>query len=156
MRPTEIIEFTSALPHVRTQTAAEGDGSPPIAWGDTFFTYDPDGDAATAGRMPFATIVTKDYPGDTGSDLDRPDRFRVNLSVGRTRFTELLGHSPAAHAERDTGTDHAEPDRILPHPLYAVQGWVCVVNPGDRTTAVLSGLLEHAHSAAARRHRPRD
>ena len=36
-------------------------GSPEIAWGDTFFIYDPDRNLEGAGRFPFATIVTKDY-----------------------------------------------------------------------------------------------
>ena len=38
-------------------------GAPEIAWGDTFFIYDPERSFEPQHRFPFATIVTKDYPG---------------------------------------------------------------------------------------------
>ena len=41
-------------------------GSPELAWGDTFFIYDPDRSLPPAGQFPFATMVTKDY-----GDFDR-------------------------------------------------------------------------------------
>ena len=56
-----------------------------IAWGDTFFYYAPDGVVPSA-TQPFATIVTKNYPGDETSRLDRPDVFRVNMAAGREEF----------------------------------------------------------------------
>jgi hypothetical protein len=37
--------------------------------------------------------VTQDYDGfDTGSNLNRPGVFRLNIAVGRDRFEELLGY----------------------------------------------------------------
>ncbi len=104
--------------------------------------------------MPFATIVTKDYPGfDTTSDLDRPGLFRLNISVGRSRFEELCGYPPASHVEHAGQIDYASVDRLMPHPVYAVQAWVSIVNPGSATGDLARTLLVEAHGRAALRHR---
>jgi hypothetical protein len=106
--------------------------------------------------MPFATIVTNDYDGfDTSSDLHRPEAFRLNIAVGRTSFEELVGYPPAAHAEHGAGFDYAALDRLLPHPVYAPQGWVSILNPGDATGAQVRTLLVQAHARAVERHRRR-
>lgn len=143
----EIIRLVGALPGVVVLTAGEENGSPPLAWGDTFFFYDPD-DLARDRRLPFATIVTHDYPGfDTFSDLDRDGVFRVNVAVGRDRFVELLGHSPSG--------DPRASDVLMAHPVYAQQSWVSVVSPIASTAELVRDLLAHAHHRAVRRHRPR-
>lgn len=92
----EIIDFVSALDGVLTLRPGPGDGSPEISWGDTFFYYSPDGVVPKA-TQPFATIVTKNYPGDESSRLDRPDTFRVNIAAGKEAFTYWTGHTPANH-----------------------------------------------------------
>lgn len=59
-------------------------GSPKLAWGDTFFIYDPDRQLPPAGQFPFATIVTKDYGEfDRASNLDRAGVFRLNIGVSK-------------------------------------------------------------------------
>jgi hypothetical protein len=45
---------------VDVDVASRESGAPEIAWGDTFFTYDPNRELEGARRFPFATIVTKD------------------------------------------------------------------------------------------------
>ena len=144
----DVIDFVSGLPDVHVLTAGPDNVAPEIAWGDTFFFRDPE------RKHPFATIVTKDYTGfDTASNLDRPGVYRVNISVGRRRYQELFGHGPEAHAEHHGDYDYTAADRIIPHPMYAVQGWVSVVNPGPATEGPLRELLTGAHSRAARRQR---
>lgn len=119
-------------------------GHPEAAVGDTFCTYAPD-DGAEPDKMPFATIVTKNIAGwDEASDLDRPDAFRANLNVGRA-------HLPVVDGE----VDHAQRDRLLPHPQYATHGWVSIIEPGPSTDDDLVRLLELAHDRAAARHRVR-
>ena len=146
MTPDEIIAFAAALPGTFVLTASEGNGAPEAAWGDTFFYYDPDGDEADR-RMPYATIVVHDYEGfDTASDLNRPGVFRVNIAVGRTALAELTGAGPADYTALDT---------LIPHPVYADQGWVSILNPGPATTGQVRELLTDAHARAARRHRRR-
>ena len=136
--------------------AGEDNGAPEVAWGDSFFFYDPGDDPANR-KMPFATIVTKDYPGfDTVSNLDRPGVYRLNIAVGRRRYQELFGHAPAAHADHSGDYDYAALDRVLPHPVYAVQGWASVLNPGEATAERARALLAEAHARAAERHHVRE
>jgi hypothetical protein len=145
MTADEITAFVEGLPGVATVVADEAGGAPEIAWGDSFFSYE-------QAKMPFATIVTKDYGDfDALSRLDRPDVFRLNIEVGRERFEELIGYAPASHGKAQH--DYAESDRLLPHPVYAPQGWVSIVNPGERTDAQARDLLNAAYERAKRRYR---
>jgi hypothetical protein len=54
----EIIRFVAALPGVDASTAREGDGSPEVAWGDSFFLVLPPGEEPSDQRWPFATLNT--------------------------------------------------------------------------------------------------
>jgi hypothetical protein len=141
MSMQEIIEFTRALEHVVELAPEPGSEFPEIAWGDHFFYFSADGTIPQRGQ-PFATIVTKNYPDDDRCDLDPPGRFRVNVHVGRARLDELVTGDPV---------DYAATDQVLPHPLYARQGWVAVVTPGPQSLDLVTGLLREAHTAAATR-----
>lgn len=65
MTEDEIIRFAAGMPGVAVVTASQADGAPEVAWGDSFFFYDPDQDIPVDRRFPFATIVTKDCGGST-------------------------------------------------------------------------------------------
>jgi hypothetical protein len=154
MTEDEIIEFVAGLPGVVMTTATEAGGAPESAWGDSFFFYDPDGTTEPDKRWPFATIVVSDYPGfDESSELHRPGVIRLNISVGRTAFTTLLGYSPAAHAGHADEFDYGALDLLTPHPVYAVQGWVSILNP-ERNGPQVKALLTQAYARAAGQHRP--
>jgi Family of unknown function (DUF6194) len=78
--------------------------------------------------------VRGDYPGfAVESQLDRAGVFRVNIAVGRARYRHLLGHLTTDHQQHHRDYDYARADVIVPHPVYAEQGWVSIVNPGPRT-----------------------
>ncbi|MFI6452556.1 DUF6194 family protein [Streptosporangium amethystogenes] len=148
----EIISFIDGLDGVLTLRPAPGDGSPEISWGDTFFYYAPDGVTPTT-TQPFATVVTKNYPGDEASRLDRPDTFRVNISAGKEAFTRWTGHAP-----RESATIEVDPsaaDTVIAHPVYGTAGWLAVVNPGSRTEAATRELLCTAHHLARSRYERR-
>jgi hypothetical protein len=130
----EITRFVESLGDVLTVRPGPGDESPEIVWGDLFFYYAPDGQVP--GGQPFATVVTKDYPGEPRSDLGN-GVFRVNVDAGRRR-------QPPAE-------DPTRRDQILAHPVYGHLGWSCVVQPGERSTGPLRSLLRDAHAAAERR-----
>jgi hypothetical protein len=152
MTAEEIIAFVSSLPGVATVTASEANGAPEAAWGDSFFFYDPEGDGDSR-RMPFATIVTQDYDGwDTASDLNRPGVFRLNIAVGRTAFEQLTGYPPGEHETRPVRLAYTTLDRLIPHPAYAAQAWVSILNPGEATAGQARALLTDAHARAVRRH----
>jgi hypothetical protein len=107
--------------------------------GAAFFSLDPE------KHFPnFATIVTTDeHDMSSPSNLDaRPDVFRLNIGVGRETFDQLVG----SIAE----PDYAALDRILPHPVYARQHYVSILNPSEGTFRdVVIPLLAEAHDRLA-------
>jgi hypothetical protein len=131
-------------------------GNDGIAAGDSFFIYDPERNLAGNRRFPFATIVTKDYGEfDNASNLDRPGVFRLNVGVSRETFRSLFG-PPSLLKDRDS-IDYAALDQLLPHPVYATQAWVAVLNPGAETFTRLQPLLAEAYQIAVdRRGGPRE
>ena len=109
--------------------------------GAMFFSLDPE------KHWPnFATIVTTDeHDEGAPSDLARAGVFRLNIGVGRETFERLVGSM--------SEPDYAAFDRIFPHPVYAKQLWVSIINPSDDTFRdVVLPLLTEAHDrlAAAR------
>lgn len=143
----DIRNYLGAQPGVEVQIAGPGDGSPEIAWGDTFFSLrKPDG---ALSKMPFATIVTKDYTGfDEASRLDRGGLFRLNLDVGKEKFAELFGFAPAEFGANQTAFDFAVLDRLMPHPIYAPQGWASIIAPSDDARELVHALLDFTLSRA--------
>jgi hypothetical protein len=153
MTMEEIISFVDGFDGVLTQRAHSGDGSPEIAWGDTFFYYAPDGVIPSA-TQPFATIVTKNYPGDETSRLERPDVFRVNMAAGREAFIAHVGRAPR-DADPEAAADAPSPDAldaVIAHPVYGSLGWLAVNSPGPATASEVRRLLEQAHDLARARY----
>ena len=153
---TEIVEYIKdTLPGVDIVVASEETGAPEIAWGDTFFSYDPKNDMPPDRRMPFATIVTKDYGDfDRFSNLDRDGVFRLSIGVGLETYRTLFGQPPAAPPPGEpaaTGHDFAALDAVMPHPVYGPMSWICVLSPSEKTFEELKPLLAEAHRLAQRR-----
>ena len=120
--------------------------------GDWFFFYDPERKLPHDRRMPFATLVTGDLY-DHASNLSREGVFRLNIGVGKETYRSLFGDPPAPAGETgvvETGHDFTALDQIMPHPVYAPQHWVCVLNPGESTVDTVRSLLTEAHTRAAR------
>ncbi|MEV0606539.1 DUF6194 family protein [Polymorphospora rubra] len=136
------------LPDVAETRAGPDIGAPELGWDDRFFFAGPD------RHRPFATIVAHDIPGfDDRSRLDRAGVFRLNIEAGRDEFRRLFGYGPEQFAEHRDGVDFTATDVIVPHPAYAVQGWVSVNNPGPGTRAEVQRLLSYAHRRATQRRR---
>lgn len=168
MSATEIVAFVSGWQHVLAFTAAPDDGTPEIAWGDTFFYYSPDGKMPEA-TQPFATIVTKNYPGDESSQLDREGAYRVNIHPSKRSFAAFAQTKAEAQAEADAqaqakteataeaGADvTAAVDRIFTHPVYGSLGWLAVINPGEHTLATTRELLREAYELDRTRYERRE
>jgi hypothetical protein len=109
--------------------------------GYTFFFYGPD------RMLPFTTIATADNEGDRVSNLDRPGVFRLNIGVSRQTFQVLFRTGKVDVS----AYDFTALDTIMPHPDYAAQSWLCVLNPGDTTFQQLRPLLSEAYDLAVRR-----
>ncbi|MCE6997832.1 DUF6194 family protein [Saccharothrix sp. S26] len=124
------------------------------AYGDTFFLYDPDGDLPPERQMPFATIVNSDNY-ERVSDLDQPGAYRLNIGLTKATYTAMFGAPPTERDEQGvlkTEFDYAERDRVMPHPVYASQHWVCVISPGRATLDAIGPLLTEAYDFAVRKH----
>lgn len=147
MSMQQIIDVVRGFEGALVFVPESGGEFPEVAWGDAFFYYAPDG-RMPQHTPPYGTIVTKDYPDDSASDLDPEGRWRVNVHVDRATFVELTGEEPRRPSKP---RDFAAADVVNPHPVYGALGWVAVVNPGDRTTATVLDLLRSAHRAAQAR-----
>lgn len=130
----EIADFVESLGKVLTLRPGPDDEAPEIAWEDLFFYYAPDGRVPRG--QPFATIVTKDYPGEPASGLGN-GIFRVNIDAGRR--------------DQDPAEDPTRHDHVLPHPVYGHLGWVAIVQPAELAADPLLELLRDAYGAAERR-----
>jgi hypothetical protein len=141
-----IIEYIAqTFPGVEVVRPTDGPGA-----GDTFFIYDPQPNLDSKRGFPFATIVTKDYGEfDNTSRLNRPEVFRLNIGVSRGTFRTLFESAPTSDY------DFAALDLLMPHPVYASQSWVCVLNPGRETFEHLKPLLDEACARVSRRPRRR-
>jgi hypothetical protein len=149
MDQEDIIQYvTETFTGVEVVRPTDGPGA-----GDTFFFYDPQRNIDPTRRLPFATIVTKDYGDfDNASQLNRPHVFRLNIGVSRDTFRALFGAAPGEQSERSASHDFAALDRLMPHPVYAPQSWVCVLNPSLETFEAVEPLLDDAYTRVATRH----
>jgi hypothetical protein len=130
--PDEITEWiTTTYPQTVVATAL----------GATFFSLD-------EKHWPnFATIVTTDEH-DMGepSNLARPGVFRLNIGVGKETFERLVGSI--------IDPDYAALDVVLPHPVYARQRWLAILNPSrDTFDRVVKPLIAEAHERLAKQRR---
>ena len=108
------------------------------ALGASFFSLD-----AEKHWPNYATIVTTDeHDEGAPSNLSRPGVFRLNIGVGRETFQRLVGGM--------VEPDYAAFEQILPHPVYAKQLWISILNPSDATFRdVVMPLLTEAHDRLA-------
>jgi len=108
------------------------------AMGATFFSLDD-------SHWPnFATIVTTDEH-DEGAPSNLSGRdgvFRLNIGLSRSTFGRLVGSEKAP--------DYAAFDTFFPHPVYARQRWISILNPTDATfREEVLPLLAEAHDRLA-------
>ena len=137
MDEASITQFiTESFPAVETTTV----------FGYTFFFYRDD------HKLPFATLAASDNDYDKVSHLNRPGVFRLNVGVSKQTFQRLFGSD-----RTDLGRyDFTALDTIMPHPDYAAQHFICVLNPASATVESVRGLLAEAYQIAVRRFRKRE
>lgn len=87
--------------------------------------------------------------------MDRPGVYRLNLAVGHELFEQLFGFLPADFAGHAGDFDLAVLDRVIPHPVYARQGWVSVLVPSTHTGDQVRDLASHAYLRARDRYSPK-
>lgn len=133
MNQQDIENFVSSLENVQRSEA----------YGYQFFFY------ADDHRLPFLTIANSDNDYDKVSNLNREGVFRVNLGVRKETFAKLFPENPAGDA---TGLDFTLLNTFLPHPDYAKQHFICILNPSGANLEVFRTLVQEAHDVAKQRY----
>jgi Family of unknown function (DUF6194) len=75
--------------------------------------------------------------------------------VSRETFHALFGYLPGKESAKNADYDFAALDTLMPHPVYAPQSFVCVLNPGPETFETIKPLLAEAWSIVEARHSKR-
>lgn len=97
------------------------------------------------------TVKENDGTNDRASRLDRPGVFRVNWGLRRETFVRQFGPLPSRPSKGgvvEMDCDFSAPDILLPHPVYAWMGWVCVLNPSRKTWMALEPLVQESYDYA--------
>ena len=140
------------------QIAALGGVDVLEAGGDYYLFYDPQDGRPVEHLHPFATVVTADRH-DPASNLDREGVYRLNFGVAKKTYESILGPRPSWPKDGamvvETGHDYTALNKLMPHPVYSPQSWMCVLNPSEETFASLRPLLVEAYERAAESHRKR-
>jgi hypothetical protein len=133
MTQTEVEEFVAGLENVqRTEN-----------FGYVMFF------AGDDRRVSFVTILNADYDYDNVSNLNRDGVFRVNIGVSKETFNKLIGESGSE------AIDYSALNVFLPHPDYARQHYICILNPSGENIETTKSLIVEAHAIAAARLRRR-
>lgn len=108
------------------------------SFGYTFFFYGPE------QVLPFVTMATSDNEHDSVSDLNRDGVFRVNIGVSKSTYNKLF-ESPEAE------WDYTTLNRFMPHPHYAAQHFICILNPEEDQLTATYKFIEEAYLVAKQR-----
>lgn len=93
-------------------------------------------------KVPFVSIAETDNQYDDVAGLNREGLFRVNIGIGRAAFKRIF---PVERTEVDFG----ETNSFLPHPHYANQGYICILNPESENIFETEKLIALSWEQAA-------
>jgi hypothetical protein len=125
-------------------------------WGERGIFYNPDGTLKKGVYV--LTIKEKDGDNDNASNVNREGVFRVNLGLRKDTFQKMFSFipkRPPAGGIVEMDYDFAQLDTIMPHPVYAWMGWVCVLNPSEQTFEKLKPLIQESYLFAQEKFKKR-
>lgn len=120
-----ITQFIDGLPGISSLESS----------GYTFYFY---GDEQV---LPFVTYAASDNEYDNMSRLDREGVYRVNIGVSGNTFDSLF-------SDPDQAWDYTVLNRFMPHPHYAAQHFICVLNPEGPLLEQTLHLIDEAYAIA--------
>ncbi|MDE7209556.1 MAG: hypothetical protein K2O31_06690 [Clostridia bacterium] len=126
------------------------------SWGESGIFYNPQ--SKLKRGIYVLTVKEKDGDNDKSSKLNRDEVYRVNIGVRKDTFIQLFGKIPKRPPKGgviDMPFDFSEIDRILPHPVYAWMGWICVLNPSQKTFETLKIFIQEAYEYAKEKYNKR-
>lgn len=130
MLQSDVQEFVATLANVEQEEN----------YGYTFFFI---GDDHQHG---FVTIADSDNEYDNVSNLARDGVFRINIGVSRKTFKNLF-------PDYESQTyDYSVLNTFLPHPDYAKQNFICILNPSGDHVDSTKQYIREAHANATTRY----
>lgn len=119
------------------------------AYRERSFFYNPQGSLPKG--IYFATIKESDGPNDKSSHLDRAGIFRLSVGIGKKQYQNLFSNVPQRPAKGtivNLAYDFTSLGLLMPHPIYAWLGWVCINNPDSKHIDLLKHLLNISYQNA--------
>jgi len=119
------------------------------SWGERGIFYNPN--RALKRGVYVLTVKEKDGDNDKGSMLNRDNAYRINVGLRKENFIKQFGYipkRPAAGQIVKMNFDFTAMDIIMPHPVYAWMGWVCVLNPSDKTFEDFKPMIQESYEFA--------
>lgn len=113
------------------------------AYRERSFFYNPD--KSLLKGIYFATIKESDGPNDRASKLDREGIYRLSIGIGKRQYKEMFGEIPKRPAKGNIVSldlDFSILNEVVPHPIYAWMGWVCILNPELEKIDSIKNLLD--------------
>jgi hypothetical protein len=129
---------------------------PQNSWGEISFFYNPG--LKLARGTYFATIKEKDGQNDKASNLNRDRVFRLNFGTDKDTFEKLFGQKPSRPSKSDIikgDYNFTKLDELMPHPVYGWMGWVCVLNPSQKSLEFILPLLDNCYQITKKRFKKR-
>ncbi|MDE6409529.1 MAG: hypothetical protein K2K81_04715 [Muribaculaceae bacterium] len=126
------------------------------SWGERGIFYNPN--HIWKRGVYVLAIKEKDGENDKGYGLNRKDIYRVNLGLKRPTFQKLFGPvptRPAAGKVVDMPYNFTTINCLLPHPVYAWMGWVCILNPSESAFNKLKPLIQESYEFAIEKFKKR-
>lgn len=118
-------------------------------WGEWGIFYNPN--KVLKKGVYILTIKEQDGENDKSSNLQRNHVYRMNICLRKETFIKRFGFlpkRPLAGGVVKMDFDFTALDVIMPHPVYAWMGWICVLNPSDETFEELKSLILESHEFA--------
>ena len=140
LSPNDILSY--CLSHMEDTTLVE-------SWGERGIFYNPNG--VLKRGVYVLTIKEKDGNNDKASLLNRDNVYRVNVGLRKQTFIERFGYipeRPSAGKIVKMNYDFTILDTIIPHPVYAWMGWVCVLNPSDKNFEEFKTMIRESYEFA--------
>jgi hypothetical protein len=124
------------------------------AYRERSFFYNPNGTKPKG--IYFATIKESDGPNDKSSHLDREGVYRLSIGIGKKNYQEIFGKIPDRPSKGgvvNIGIDFKEIGKLMPHPIYAWLGWVCLNNPEENEKILIRDLLDLSYDNCIKKYK---